>query len=616
MAIQYVEDGTFDWTLGQDASRHPDKIRPNQYAAGVNVSVKSGVVTPRPGYHDKELIFDDTIVDGRSVRTIFESGKFQAAFGYVNFPDHYIIVIVSGLVFSISVKSYIVKLLSTTERVSQYVARINWSYAGDKVVIFDYPAYPLILDGVALRRAAPADNEVPVSVLGAYNQNRLFIANYGVEFTAGDAVGNLATPDAPITFNEVLTPSSSFYRQFFALPVEDARYPITAIGFIQQPDTSTGIGQLFVATQKQVYTYLTNQPRLNWGQGQDFGNILLSNAGIAGQRAVVNVNSDLLFLSGEGNVHALSTSRNDVNRWSNVPISREVRNYLKFRDLELASLAVLGYHNNRIFISTNPYRTSALDRVGNPVVDYAFAGMIVLEIDDLASFLSEGTPAWAGLWTGVDPTEFITIDNDLYIFGKSGGGANKLFLFRENDHFDIISRRKRPVRSYVYTRQYSFTGEQTGGEFLQKREASVAFHIQDIAGKFKLNVERKPTHSSNWLEYRSFEHTAPVSTCEMPTDEFLNGFATHQLKQIIFGDPLQEGCSPITNDLYDTFRGIQYRFTLEGDYWVLENFKVKAQIRPFEERQELDMCVPMKDVSIPLNCDPDWTIPEESICLR
>ncbi len=619
--MQTVEDGTFDWSLGQDAYSDINQIRPNQFAAGINITTKGSTLAHRPPFEHQQITFDYRIVENRTIEDIWTAGKFQAAFGVATDTHNYVVTIVSGLVFKTNLATLNTVLVSETVKVDQHASRINWGYAGDTVVIFDYPNYPLLLKGNTLTRSdfnhvirGSAAPQVPITTVGTYNQNRFFVATNGVEFTAGDGVGNLATPEAPVTFTEIFTPSSPFVNQVFSLPTEDIRYPITAMGFIQSLDESTGIGQMFVATKKRLYTYQTNQPRENWGKGS-FGSVLLANAGIAGPRSYVNVNSDLLFMSGEGKLHALSTSRNDAKRWGNVPISREVENFLKFSDPDLAQFSVLGYFNNRVYITANPYLADATTREGESIIDYAHGGLVVLEIDSLASFLQEGSPSWAGLWTGVNPMELINIGDSFYIMSKDGdtNGINRLYRVNETADTDIVNGRNRPIRSVVYTKGYSFTGD-TNGQFIQKQESTVAMHVQDIKGDLEITVDRKPSHSDSWLKYRNWKHTAPVDTHDIPEDEFINGFSPHQVKQIIFGDPENEECNPITNDLYSTFRSIQYRLTIEGVAWRLDNFKVKATIRPFEEKQEQDICNGLPPVKIAAQCSYDWDIPKERLC--
>jgi hypothetical protein len=622
--VAYLVDGTSDFSLGQDAWHAPDRIQPTQYARGVNVTTKRGTLSPRPGFWDKTLVFQQGSLKTdfgyfRSYEDIWRGGKFQAAIPFPQGPDNFIITVVSGLIFKINVLTLAVSILSTEIKLNQYASRINWSYAAGKIVLFDYPDYPVIIDGNKLTRASqnhkigtqPAP-QVPISVLGAYNQNRLFVANAGVEFTAGDPVGDLATPEAPITFTEVFTPSSDFFRQVFSLPVDEALYPITAMGFLQQIDANTGIGPMFIASQKKVYYYRTDQPRTNWGQGE-FGEVLLANAGMPGPRAFVNVNSDIVFLSGEGKLHAMSTSRNDTQRWGDVPISREVDDFLKFNDPSLIRLAVLGYFDNHIYISANPYRIQALDRSQRPVTDYAHGGFVILEIDQISSFLEQGSPVWAGLWTGINPMEFVTVGDRAFVFSKDGcgtSGFNALYEIKRDATYDIVRGIKRRVRSIVEFKEWTFEDP-----FKHKRENALTLHIDGLRGVVDLLLHRRTSDSPGFLEYAEWHHTAPTEICdEMPPDELINGMQPHNFREIVFGDPRETGCNPVTLDLLDTFRSVQVRMTIEADSWILKELRMKAQDVPFEERQERIGCDGGLAVRIPAECETYWNIPEVQLC--
>lgn len=620
---EYLEDGTFDWSLGQDAWKYPNAIQDNQYAAGVNVSQRGSVLGPRNGVHKVITTFEEKTITTkygkvRTIDSVWRAGKMQAYIPYVSGLDGYIVTVVCGLIFRTNISSGLTVLLSEDILVNQFASRINWSYAADKIILSDYPDFSVVIDGETVFRCSfdhtiggsPAP-QIPICNLTAYNQNRLFVAS-GTEFTAGDAVGNLATPEAPITFTEVFLPNSSFKDQFFSLPVDESIYDITAMGFIQELDTNTGIGMLFVATQKKFYYYRTNQPREQWTAGQ-FGGVLLANAGVAGPRSFVNVNSDLIFLSSDGHLYALSTSRNESKRWSNVPISREVENYLKFNDISLSRFATLGYFDNRIFVAANPYRVQVLTRDEEPITDYAHGGFVVLDIESMASFLSQGTPVWDGLWTGVNPIDICNVNDRCFILSKDGGnglGENAIYELKPKTTFDSLDGRRRRIRSIVYTKQYD-----SKQPFVQKRESTLLVNLQNLAGDVDLKIERKPSHASNFLKSVEWHHEAPVSFVdEMPTDKFLNGVAEQQLKQIIFGDSIEEGCNPITQDEYSTYRAVQYRLTIEGENWLLDNFKTRAEVVPFLERQEEDVCSKLPRVRIPLELEPDWTVPEETVC--
>lgn len=623
--MTYVDDGTFDWSLGQNAWHNPDRIQSNQYASGVNLSTRGGTLSPRMGYHQKTLDFEDkTFTENyltRTLKEIWESGKFQAAFPYVVGSENYIVSIISGLIFRYNIRTGKIILLSKTIKVDQYRPRINWSYADGKIVLYDWPDYPVIIEGEVVTRSSPEHKvngssapQIPISFNGTYNQNRLFVSTLGNEITAGDPTGSKLTPEAPITFTEIFTPSSPFVNQSFSLPVEESSYPITAMGFLQELDSSTGIGPMFVATEKKVFFYNTNQPRANWEKGQ-FSGLLLSNVGIAGSRSFVNVNSDLIFMSGDGKIHALSTARNDAKKWANIPISREVHNYLKFWDTKLIQYAVLGYFDNFVFISANPYRVQALDRSQRPISDYAHGGFVVLELEAMASFLGAGAPVWDGIWTGINPMEIFNIDNRCFVISKDGkqpNGTNALYELLENETFDMVRGNKRRVKSILYTKSYN-GGE--GGEFSQKIENSIVLHVAKLGGKVDLLIEKRPTHSHEWLEVVRWKHEAPITCCELPEEGFFNGLSPHLFKQLMFGTGDDTGCNPITQENYESFREIQYRITIEADEWVLENLKLKYELQPYLERQDEDLCKPLPAKKLALECSPDWLIPGESICL-
>lgn len=618
-------DGTFDFALGQDSWHLPDRIQPNQYAKGVNVTTKGGGLRPRPPYTRVDLNFEDATIpithSERFVSEFWGGGKFQAALPYLVGLDRYILTIVNGLIFQTNIKTGRTVILSRDLRLNPNAARINWSFAGSYIVFFDYPDYPIIYDGTKLFRSNPENvvngqlqPQVPISTLGTFNQNRLFIANAGIEFTAGDPVGSLLTPEAPITFAEVFTPSSPFVNQFFSLPEGEVVYPITAMGFIQQLDSSTGIGSMFVATGQKFYFFNTQVPRDQWSQGQ-FGGVLINNAGVAGQRSVTNVNSDLLFLTPQAKIHALSTARNEARKWGNVPISREVENWLRIRDPELAQFAVMGYFNNRIYATANPYRTIAEGTDRRPIFDYTHGGLVVLEIENLSSLVTAGSPCWAGLWTGVNPMEIITFDDRAFIISKDGCGAfgqNAIYEITENvGVYDDVGRYTRPIRSVVYTRAYDFRDP-----YVKKWEQAISLHMNDLQGEIDLLIERRPRQSHEFLEYGRWKHNAVFENCGMPTDLEFNGISSQSITQLTFGEPKVNQCSPINGDQYRVFEENQLRMTISGGKWLLEDLRMKAELFPYVERQDEFMCKKLPEKRLPLPCDDalDWGIPEPSVC--
>lgn len=611
-----ISDGALDFLGGQDASKIPDRIAENAYYAGVNVSAQRGSLRPRWGKEKLSLSFTDERLTlpnytTRPYRDIFLSGKYQALIPYSVGQEFFFVVVICGIIYLVNQQTYAVSVIPINggSRINEYAARVYWESAGKYLVIHDYPAYPVIVENFTARRADPTKSEVPISVLGAYNQNRLFIANAGNEFTAGDPAGSLAAPDAPITFLEVETPSSPFYGQVFQLSTNYNNDPITAMTFLSTVDTSTGIGPLLVATQNAIWSFQSQQPRTAWQNGQ-FGASFVDNVGVAGPRSICNVNSDVFFISGDGQVRSASMSRNEQGRWARIPISREVENWLKYLDSDLVHFASIGYYNNKIFFTANPYRTKAQDTRGVATTDYANGGMVVLSTDNIATLGQGGQPTWDGLWTGVRPMDMITSNHEFFIIAKDQEVQNAIYRVDPDLTYDYINGRKRFIRSTIYTREYDFKDA-----FQTKELHSIEFNFDNIQGDFMMDVQFKPSHGPYFLDWRTYSFSAPWQSCTATIpDAVANGYAGQVIRDVNLGTPLSNQlCNPATQELYNFFRKVQLKLSIVSKYWEIHEYKINAIARP--QYRNITVCDNMQPVAMGEQCDNDWSIIEEDICL-
>lgn len=609
LRFNLIPAGADTFIGGQDASKIPDRISDECYAAGVNVSVRRASIQPRWGFERVQITFpDEVILDPfqreRSIQSLFEGGKFQALATYYIGDYQYIIIVVSGIIYALNPDTFnLVRIpIADGTMLNPRAARINWTAAGKYLVLYDYPANPVIVDGFSARRSVLANMEIPVSTQGAFNENRLFVANNGSEFTAGDPVGNPLTPTAPLTFEEVMTTGSPYLGQIFQVPTSDHNDPITYMGFLQVSDTSTGIGPLIIGTERSVYTFATQNTRDQWDQGQ-FGSLLCYNAGIAGPRAFCNVNSDAFFLSPDGYVRSLAMSRDEQRKWARVPVSREVENWFKYWDRDLIQYAFAGTFNNKIFFSVNPYRMSVTDyETMLPIADYAHGGMAVMELDSLTSFGEASKPVWAGLWTGVNPMDMVTLGNRAFIISKDETNINRFYEINPSINHDTDGSAIRFVRSRIYTKEYDFNDP-----FLNKEIHSVDFNFDSLRGDFEIDIKYKPSHSPCFIPWRSFKHTAPWRIC-CPTPDgcILNGFAPHHIRDFTIGAPNDDLCNPITNDFYKIFRKLQLMLTLTGKYWEIHEVRIKALPRQQSEIQTI--CDSYPTVTICDCCTDDWYV--------
>lgn len=610
---QYPIDGQLEFTGGQDASKVPHLVPENAYYAGINVSTKRGALGPRMGLKQHTLLYEEGGVKlpGKfpiPYNQIFLTGKYQARIPYFTAGESHLIIVISGIIFMVNIRTFETRHIPIADgtRLNEFASRLNWSFASRYVVIYDYPARPVIIENSTARRSDPANNEVPISVMGAYNQSRLFIANAGNEFTGGDPTGSLAAPDAPITFLEVETSSSPFFGQIFQLPTDYATDPITAMGFLQLTDTSSGIGPLLVATGSQIFAFNTQNPRTTWQNGP-FGSLVVNTAGIAGPRAFANVNSDLFFLSPDGQLRTFNMSRNEQGRWSRVPISREVQNWMKVREPFMVQFGVVEYFNNKILVTANPYRAKARTLLGAPIADYAHGGLVVISLDNISTLREPEMPVWDGLWTGVRPMDMCVTNNRCFIISKDSTDLNNLWEVMPDETIDTVGSRTRRIRSTVYTRSYDFKDQ-----FMNKELLVADMPIQDVRGRLDFKLEFRPSHSDKYFPWVQFTHLAPYQSCKVPDDCSIKGLLAHSFRELKFGAPRTEACDPITSILYKFFREIQLKITIEAVTWALEVFRLKAVTLPDNDTDVV--CEPFPCVKLCGVCNTDWDIPEIDIC--
>lgn len=614
MPTQLVEDGTVNFSGGQNAALDPDLIAENQYFIGVNVSAEIGSLKPRWAYiHLDDLDFSKagqyTRKSGFKVdfEEVFLDGRFQALIPYSIGPDFYNIYIVSGFIFLINLQTFVVTVMNPTDPVNVNERRINWSSAGPYLVIFDFPNVPFIIDGITIRRSDPAGkDEIPVSVLGTHNQNRLAIANAGITWTAGDPAGNPATPFAPITFTEVYLNSSPFKGDLYEIPTANQNNDnITAMGYLQVLDKSTQIGSLLVATQHSITSYPTFLPRDAWQANSTnptnvFGSLLLS-VGVAGQRSQVNVNSDYLFLSPEGLIYAVTMARDDQYRWSNSPISREVKNFLIYPDPSLVGVSVASRFKNKIFFSCYPYRVACSSAEGTPQYDVVNGGIVVIETDNMATLGNKSPPAWAGAWTGVPVMDMVENNGKMYVAGKQDG-RNALFILSPDQTYDVINKKVRFIESTIITKEYGFKNQT-----INKELHSLDLGLRDIKEQLKYTVEYKSDVLQDYVFWQSGQYTAPVMQCQ-GFPEFPNGLQAQGIRDLNIGEPSGRDCNPAMGEQLRWLKSMQVRITLSAMDWTLKYVKVKAVPQPQSDNRPF--CNTNPGVPVPSKCFNIWKIPE------
>lgn len=610
-----IPDGQMSFEGGQDASLPPSRLPENKYAAGINVSTARGVIRPRYAWERKRLTFPRggyayKLNKSADFEKTFYQGKFQACVPYQIGTRHYVVMVVSGVIYLINQDTFDVTVLTTGRetQLNESSPRINWSQAGRFLVLHDFPSLPIIIEGQTARRSDPTLDELPATNMGIYNQSRLIYANAGNEFTASDPVGNLLTPNAPITTLETTLEGSPYFAEIYQAPSKyDA--PISAMATLQQADSSTGIGPLLVATQKEVFVFNTVGPREGWvsrgneeGQYSDqsqFGKSLLDNAGIAGTRAFVNVNSDFFFVSADGQMRSITIAQDEQRKWARVPMNLEVSNWISYLSPELVQYSTLTYFKNKIFWSVRPYRVFSTRLNGHRILDVAHSGFVVLETDNIARMGGDAPPAWAGLWTGVRPMDACVTNERMFVVSKDEYSRNTLYEVNPELRIDRTeSGERRQIRGTIYTREHFFQDM-----FAIKSLQNVELGITNISGDFSVDVEYKPSHSSNFLYLSHFQHTVPVAYTEVG-EGVVPQKKPIAFRELKFGLPVPDEVHPITKDGYDKVKRVQFRIGITGDSWELSEYRAQAVLESESSTEFLPDDLPV--VAEYEQCYSDW----------
>lgn len=579
-------DGQLSFDGGQDVSLPSTRLEPNKFVAGINVSTAKGVLRPRYAFNRKKITMQpggysyefNKVAD---FEFNFKTGLSQAYVPYRIGNNFYQLIVRNGIIYMLNQKDFSVKVLTlnSATALNPVQKRINWGVCAKYIVFVDFPNRPVIIENGVARRSSVALNELPVLNLVTYNQNRAVFSNGLNEFTAGDPAGSLIAPLAPITINEILA-GGPYAGEVYKAP-SDFDDPISALTTLQSTDTSTGIGSAIVATEFQIFTYDTTQPRADWINLNQFGTCLSYNAGIVDQSSQVNVNSDLFFVARDGTLRGLSAARDEQKKWARTPISLPIENWTGHHhsdaDNTLIRFSRLTYFNNKIFWTVRPTYTKALRLDKTPILDVCHGGIAVLDMANVSRGFGDVPPAWDGLWTGVRPMNMLVNDDRMFIVSKDSG-INEIYEVHERESVDRTDGgQQRKIRSIIYTRDYF-----TKNIFQDKNLLRLESNVSNILGKFKYDVKYKPSDAPNFIPWGKYELDVEEGYTHFKDGEVLQRTPV-SLKELTINAPnLNDASNPVNGDLYGSVKRVQFRLELEADSWQLDEFAVFANLQDME----------------------------------
>jgi len=352
-----VYDGSQSFLGGMNQSLDEALLQSHQYALGVNISSRKGLVHTRPAWSILDVNFD--------------VGSFQGAAAYqLNSVDR-IALGVAGRVYLLDLSTLTLSS-ALGDSLSSSVDRFSFCQADRYMVVQDGDPstswadanWPVILNGeTVIDQSAESDNErLPKGGAMAYGHGRLFVStdyvwtgsawtnDLGrVGFVAGDVIKSYA-PEDLLKFTET-TYLNGGGR--FQLPEEMGF--IKAMAFQKNVASGTGLGPLIVGAESGLAAYLVNAPRSEW-QDIDIGTVLYSGPGVGAtsEYAFVPHSADIYYRSEDGIRTLRDTYSRKESSFANDPISGQVEDLMALDSSATRGIASIAAGGRRILCTTSP----------------------------------------------------------------------------------------------------------------------------------------------------------------------------------------------------------------------------------------------------------------------
>ena len=579
MAVQIEGsvDGYSGFDGGQNEGAIPSLIGSNQTARNLNTTLRNRSISPRPALVDFDLEFlsDALRVSTPLVGSITHeqnfflgrrqhTGKFQTSQG------EYLIHIINGVIYAIDLTFLTIRVvkISGTQKILNYnLTRINGGQSKNEYVIYDWPNTPVVIKSdFTTYRATLGDGSnpgIPRSYIGAHVHERLHVGNAGIEFGSSD----IRTDNPLITFKDsIVTPNNpnpAYPNQFFKLQYIDKLSPITAMGFLHQPDdkSALGFGPLMISTKEAIHLAAVNQPRANWGSTQAFVRVILYNYGITGPKAFCNVGKDVYYKSFDGHIYTLSKIVSDENSWGITHISQEIVQSLITRNKHLLRYSALAFFDNRIFVTLRPFIVEAMSLFAQPIEEYVSNGLGVLELNNVTGIGGNSGPVWAGEYTG-NFTDMVEVNDRLIILGRENG-RNTISQLNKHRFLDYRSGVVKKIRVRVYTREFDFKAAAN-----DKIIRHVQPDVRNILGRFIMHVYYRLHERDDWKIFGSLYYK--------PEDPYRRSSVAKESISAPSGEEL-------------TCRNIQFRIDISGEDYELVRFTAFADlVTNFKHERILD----------------------------
>jgi len=528
---------------GMNAAVAAHAITDTQYARAVNVAVRGGFASTRPGWHMLSSGLVEHLTPGAS--------GFQGAGIWSTADGEYLASVWQGQVCLMKLSTGVVTSVGPYLDAS---AQVHVTQAGQYLCFFDGVGL-LVLDwDVATSTAVVKKSPIIPETMTDDSwdpqwQNVAFsdlIAQYmldhpGVTFAVASAAVLAAqdTPSFPIgtialfvhgrihlvaatgalnrryfLSSDILLPAdpssvlrwweNEYLNSGGGLGLPEEMGDIRGMSVLRQTDaTASGLGALLVFAQSGVAAFNVFQPRegtfditLSDGatifvqprlltpgwKDKQIAQVLFRGAGTESPWAIANVNGDIFYRSQDGWRTLRQTMQaSQGSMTANAPASAEVKPFIAL-DTGVSKL-------DRISATTGDHR---LLMTASRQTDESYAGIISFDSNTLTTLGQPPLAAFDGLWTGFNFVKLLSSSSDILAIASDGR------VYRQGaTQYDVKDSVNIPIECQIVTKQLSFrSGANAWRGMVELRFLDV--WAKDIEGTLNLAVYYRPDNHPWW----------------------------------------------------------------------------------------------------------------------
>lgn len=511
-----IYDGFSVLIGGVDDGRKPNLIDKNQCVSAENCVFRGGETTTRPPFLEQTFEFEngylsyspngDFLADPGPTAQGF-AAFFQKRFQEVSYyapskGQECLMASIGGRLYQITPKPnnkmhvYEIAL----DRRNRSTIPISYHLqAGEFHIVQDGEGRPIITSGTGARRAVA--DEIFTGRMMGYGQGRIVLVGTDNLIYFGDIRDGKGNGDADLLgFTE-----TKFLNEGFPSALPSGMGVPTAVQFIPQQDSATGVGECLVCGENGIESFYLSLPRETW-KDSAFQHTALLGIGATGHRATCMFNEDMWFRANDG-YRSYRQARAMVNQWAQIPMSTNVSKWVNADTPRLLNYASLISFDKRLIATCTPYPNEALAVL--PYQGRVFHnGLLSLDFDILSTFGKLAAPSWDGHWSAHDndPMNGIKV---LQLVEGSFNGEHRAFAFfigpSGNNGIIEISRdlkghdSRGTINSKVTTRSMDFDQE-----FNEKTLYGGDFWIDDVQEPTEVSISYRPDQYPLFTDWYSF----------------------------------------------------------------------------------------------------------------